>query len=111
MTTRRNRGYVGVVIIVLAFGAAAQAAPPAVTTITVPDLDCPSCAKKVAAKLQAIPGVAEVKADVGKRLIAVTPKANAAPSPRLMWEAVEAGGKEPSKLHGPGGTFTAKPKS
>lgn len=91
--------------------ATAQAAPPAATIITIPDLDCPSCAKKLAAKIRAVEGVAEVKADVEKKLLTVTPKANAALSPRLLWEAVEAGNKEPSKLEGPEGTFTAKPKT
>ncbi|HVK14912.1 MAG TPA: heavy-metal-associated domain-containing protein [Gemmataceae bacterium] len=94
-----------------ALGTAVSAADPAVTKITVPDLDCPSCAKKVVAKLQALDGVAEVKADVDSKIVTVTAKPKAKLSALSLWEAVEKGGKEVSKIEGPDGTVTAKPKA
>jgi copper chaperone CopZ len=92
-------------------GTAVQAADPAVTKITVPDLDCPSCAKKVVAKLQAVEGVAEAKADVETKIITVTAKPKARLSALALWEACEKGGQDVSKIEGPDGTITAKPKT
>lgn len=88
-------------------GAAGQT--PATTTITVPELDCPTCAKKVAAKLSEVPGVGKVESSVEAKTFTITPKAGTSASPKAMWEAVEKGGFDPSKLVGPDGTFTAKP--
>jgi copper chaperone CopZ len=88
---------------------AADAADPAPTTITVPDMDCASCAKKVGGKVAEVPGVGKVEYSVETRIIKVTPKPGAVLSPRALWEAIEKGGKDPSKLEGPGGTFTKKP--
>lgn len=87
----------------------AGAADPLPTTISIPDMDCVSCAKKIGGKVAEVPGVAKVEYDIQTRIIRVTPKAGIAPSPRALWEAVEKGGKDPSKLEGPGGTFTKKP--
>jgi copper chaperone CopZ len=79
------------------------------TVITIEDLDCPTCAKKVEKAVAAVPGVASVKTDVAKMTATVTPQADKAPSARAMWEAVEKAGFQPTKLQGPGGTFTSKP--
>ena len=87
----------------------ARAADPPATTITVPEMDCAGCAKKLGGKLTAVPGVAKVEYDVETRIIRVTPKGGAGLSPRALWEAVEKGGKGPGKLEGPAGTFTTKP--
>lgn len=62
-------------------------------------------------QLTAVPGVESVRPDVQSQTAKVTPKANKAPSPRALWEAVEKAGFKPTKLEGPGGKFTAKPKS
>jgi copper chaperone CopZ len=96
---------------VLTLGHALWAAPPAVTNITVPDMHCASCAKKMAAHLYQVPGVGEVRASVETTTLTVLPKGTTAPSPRALWEAVEKAGYTPSRIEGPGGTFTAKPKS
>ena len=93
---------------------AASADPaPAVkpTTVTVPDMDCAGCAKKLIAKLKEVPGVVKAEADLEKKTIKVTPRAGFAVSPKEVWEAVEKGGKKPQKLEGPSGVFTEKPKS
>ncbi len=93
----------------LFFGGWAVAAQSirALTMITAPDMDCASCAMKVGGEA-AVPGVAKVGYNVPAR--AVTPKAGEAPSPKTFWEAVVAAGQNRSKLEGPGGVFTAKPK-
>ena len=97
------------IALLIGLGAPLPAAEPAVTTITISDLDCPSCAKKVATKLSEVPGVAKVETDVEAGTAKVTAKPNANLSPKALWEAVMKAKKTPAKLVGPGGTFTAKP--
>ena len=89
---------------------AAVAADPIPTKITVPDMDCAACAKKVGGKVAEVKGAAKVEYNVEARTVTVTPKAGEAVSPKAVWEAVVAAGQEPSKLEGPAGTFTSKPK-
>lgn len=90
---------------------AKEAAPAAdVTVIAVEDMDCPSCAKKIVAKLNEVAGVAKVVADTKASKLSVTPKDKAAPSAKAMWEAVEKAGFKPTRLEGPAGKFTALPK-
>jgi len=91
---------------------ATSAKPAAGTTIiSVEDMDCPSCAKKIVTKLNAISGVAKVVADTDKSQLTVSAKEKANPSPKAMWEAIEKAGFKPTKLDGPAGTFSAKPKA
>lgn len=99
------------VLAVLTLTPLARGEKPAVTTITIPRLHCPVCAKKVADKLQAVPNVASVQTDLDALTAVVTPRPDTVLSPRLLWEAVEKAGKKPSKLEGPSGTFTSKPES
>jgi copper chaperone CopZ len=89
----------------------AQAADPALTTISVKGMQCAACASHVSESLQAIPGVAKAQADATKAVAVVTAKANTNPSPKALWEAVEKAGYTPLKIVGPNGTFTSKPKS
>lgn len=100
-----------VLAVLLLVGTCAQAADTTVTTITVPEMDCASCAKKVGGKVIEVIGVAKVEYDVKARILKVTHKAGTTPSPKALWEAVENGGKDPSKLEAPSGTHTKKPKS
>lgn len=105
------RRLVVAVVVVLAGGGVVAAADP-VAVITIPDMDCSGCAKKLGTNLTTVAGVAKVEYDVPGRTIRVTAKPQAAPSPKAMWEAVEKGGKVPAKLIGVDGTtFTAKPKN
>jgi len=111
MTTRRS-----VVLGILSAAALLAAnlvlaADPPVTTISVQGMHCAGCASKVAGNLQAVAGVNKAHVDAAKAVAIVTTKPNAAPSPRALWEAVEKAGYKPTKLVGPAGTFTAKPKS
>jgi len=89
----------------------AQAADPKPTTVTVPSLHCAGCAKKVAAKLKTVPFVDKAEPDFKTKTVKVTPKADKTLSPKALWEAVEGCDETPSKLEGPSGTFTSKPKS
>ena len=87
----------------------AQAADPVPTTISIPGLHCGGCAKKVAAKLVTVAGVAKADADMKLKTIKVTPKPGYTPSPKAMWEAVEKADQKPAWMQGPSGTFTSKP--
>lgn len=49
-------------------------------------------------------------ASVEATTLTVTPKVQQALSPRRLWEGIEKAGDEPSRLKGPSGTFTRKPK-
>ncbi len=96
-------------LLVLAAQAQPALVPSPVTTISVPDMDCPNCAKGIATKVSAAPGVAKVETNVKERLVRVTPKDRVVLSPKALWVAVEAGGQDPAKLVGPSGTFTKMP--
>lgn len=98
-----------VALFVMALDMAAMAAEPMATTITVEKL-CEGCAKQIAAKLKDIPGVGDVATQVPTKTITVTPKPGKVLVPRVMWETIEKGGERPTRLVGPSGTFTAKPK-
>lgn len=100
----------------VAGGRAAEPVPvqvptPVPTRITVEGMHCMSCAKKIAAQVQAVPGVAAVQASVEASLLGVVPAARQNPSPRALWEAVEKAGYKPVRLEGPAGTFTSRPQS
>ncbi len=88
-----------------------RAADPPPTTITVEGMHCVVCASKVSSNLQSVAGVQKAQVDAEKAVAVVTAKSSAVPSPRALWEAVEKAGYKPTKLVGPAGTFTAKPKS
>ena len=85
------------------------ASPVPYTTIHVHNMHCDECAKKIARKLYALPGVVEVRADVNNNIAYVVPQKDKALSARSMWDAVEAAGFQVAKLEGPQGTFVAKP--
>lgn len=110
---KRQNGWMMVLgtVAVLTLGSALWAADPAPTKITLTDLHCQGCVKKVTAQLVEVKGVAKVQADLETRTLTITPKAQTVLSPRALWDAVEKAKKEPTKLEGPSGTFTAKPKS
>lgn len=81
------------------------------TAIIVPKMHCKGCAQKMATELYKVPGVGQVFVSVETTTMTVRAKDGQAPSPRGLWEAVERAGYEPSRLQGPSGVFTAKPKS
>jgi copper chaperone CopZ len=80
------------------------------TTIYVHDMHCADCAKKIARKLYAIPGVVEVRADVNKNIVYVVPQKDKTLAPRAVWEAVESAGFAVARLDSPQGNYNAKPR-
>jgi copper chaperone CopZ len=80
------------------------------TVLTVPGIDCAGCAKTITATLREVPGVASAQVDVATKTVTVTPKPQGGPSDRALWEALEQAEFPPTKLVGPNGAFTAKPK-
>ena len=95
--------------VMLVLAGTALAADLVPTVITIPGMHCGGCAKKVAAKLVEVQGVAKAEPDMETKTIKVTPKADAVLSPKALWEAVETAKQKPMKLEGPSGTFTSKP--
>jgi copper chaperone CopZ len=95
----------------LAGRATVYAADPPPTTITVPGMCCAGCAKKIAKKLVQVVGVEKAEPDLATKSVKVTPRPRMVLSPKALWEAVETADEQPTKLQGPAGTFTAKPKS
>ena len=110
MFTRRF-AFLCMAVATLGFSAHVSNAAELSTTIQIQGMSCGGCAAKVSRQLQAIPGVASTQADAEKAMAQITPQTNASPSPKAMWEAVEKAGYKPTKLVGPSGTFTEKPKS
>jgi copper chaperone CopZ len=88
--------------------ASAQQPQAAATTIQVSDMHCANCAKKIARKLYAIPGVVEVKTDLKQHTALVIPQKNRQLDPLALWKAVEAAGFEPVRLAGPAGEFKTR---
>jgi Cu+-exporting ATPase len=81
------------------------------TAIYVTKMHCPTCAKKIAAKLYRVKGVMKVKTDVKKNLAIVTPQSKKQVDVKAAWAAVQAAGFKPAKLIGPQGTYVAQEKS
>lgn len=102
-------------VVLFVFGGASilnaqlEASPPQTTTVHVKKL-CPSCGKKIVQKLTETPGVLEASMNVDERIIVIRCKPGVTVSARGVWETVERGGEQPTKLAGPSGIFTTKPK-
>lgn len=95
----------------VAAATALQAASPVTyTTIYVQDMHCADCAKTIAKKLYAVPGVVEVRADVPKNIAYVVPGKEKKLSSKALWDAVVSAGFVPVKMTGPEGTFTKPPR-
>ena len=86
------------------------ASPVTYTTIHVHDMHCADCAKQIARKLYALPGVVEVRADVNKNIAYVVPQKDKSLAPKAMWEAVESAGFKVARLEGPQGSYSTKPR-
>ena len=105
-----RRTFLVVATCALANPVSALAAKPRPIELYVKDMHCQTCAKKIASKLYEIPGVVKVSTDVKKGLAVIVPEQTRQPSPKAMWEAVEAATFEPIKLACSSGTYTQKPK-
>jgi copper chaperone CopZ len=109
--TRISRGAACLVILLslASWGDVQAVSPVPYTTIYVQNMHCADCAKQIARKLYAIPGVVEVRADVAKNIAYVVPQKDKSLHPRALWEAVESAGFQVARLEGPHGAFTSKP--
>src|SRR5215212_2177565 len=111
MSTSMSRFTFLVAVLALLIGGQLRAANPVpYTTIYVHDMHCSDCAKKIARKLYAIPGVVEVRADVNKNVAYVVPQKDKTVAPRAVWEAVESAGFGVARLDSPQGSFQSKPR-
>jgi len=84
---------------------------PAYTRVTLDELHCATCAKKVSEKVVAVPGVSEMRYDLKTRTIFAMHKADRTPSPRALWEAIEQADHVPIRLDTPTASHTKKPRS
>ena len=109
-SVNRTFALIAVSLLLVATRQLPAASPVPYTTIHVHNMHCSECAKTIARKLYAVPGVVEVRADVGKNIAYVVPQKDKTIPARSMWEAVEAAGFSVAKLEGPQGTYTAKPR-
>lgn len=89
-------------------GAERKVDPKRITVIEVDDMHCANCAKKIARKLYAVPGVVQVKTNVKANRAYVIPQAKSDPAAIKLWNAIKAAGFEPMKMSGPQGSFTQK---
>lgn len=96
-------------ILLVLGGSASQAEEKNVTTVTVEDMTCGGCAKKVQQYVAKVSGVEKVEPDAKTHTVKVFPKANTKVSSKALWEAIEKAGYTPSKLDGPSGSFKEKP--
>jgi copper chaperone CopZ len=87
-----------------------MASEPTVTAVFVKDMHCQTCAKKIAVKLYGVPGVVKVSTNVKKGVAVIVPQASKHPSPKAIWEAVEAAKFEPVRIASPLGNYTEKPQ-
>lgn len=82
---------------------------PAATVMTVKEM-CGGCVKKITKHLQPMKGIAAVQCDIKTKTVKVTPQPGYTLSPKGLWTVMDDIGKTPTKLVGPSGTFTSKPK-
>jgi copper chaperone CopZ len=98
-------------LLILAALALAQQPPQAWTKVTLEEIHCMGCAKKISAKVTAVPGVAQMRVDLKAKSIWAVHKQGMTPSPKALWEAVEAAEHKPTRVETPSGSYTSKPQS
>ncbi len=96
-------------MLLVAFASTAMAEETNWTTVEVKEIHCAGCAKKIAARIYAVKGVKEVRANVKKNTLIIAPTAGTTFSPAAIWVAIEKSKNVPLRLAGPSGTFTTKP--
>lgn len=112
MQSRRQWIVAALAATVFGFGMQVGAAETgAKTEITISGELCGGCLKKIKAKLSEVADIADVQGDFKAKIVTIVPKQGSELSPRTLWDAVEKADKKPTKLAGPSGTFTTKPKS
>ena len=94
-----------------AFAQAQQPAQQAWTRVTLEELHCQGCVKKLNGKVTAVSGVAEMRVDMKAKTIWAIHKQGTTPSPKALWEAVEEADQTPTRMDAPSGSYTSKPRS
>src|SRR4051812_40342131 len=89
----------------------AQTPAAAATKVTLTELHCMGCAKKISRKVTAVPGVAEMRVDLKAKTLFVIHKVGMTPSPRGLWDAIEQADHTPARMDTPSASYTAKPQS
>jgi copper chaperone CopZ len=84
------------------------ALPTGVVEVSVDEIHCAGCAKKIARKLYAVKNVQKVESDLEKAVVTVRLTKGAAVLPAPLWRAVEAGGAKPIELRYADQTVDAK---
>ena len=81
------------------------------TVITVGNMHCKHCAKKIAGKLYKVKGVVKVRTDVGADIAIITPQKNKQLSIKSLWTASQKAGFQPELLEGPAGKYQPDAKT
>ena len=81
------------------------------TVITVGDLHCKTCAKKISGKLFKVKGVVKVRSDIAADVVIITPQTKKKLSSKDLWKAAQKAGFQPMLLEGPGGKYEPDPKT
>lgn len=79
--------------------------------ITIDDMHCAGCAKKISSRLFKLKGVVKVRTDLKANLAVITPQAKKQVDTKAAWEAIQKAGFQPTKLVGPQGTYVAHEKT
>jgi copper chaperone CopZ len=79
--------------------------------ITIDDMHCAGCAKKISSRLFKLKGVVKVRTDLKANLAVITPQAKKQVDVKAAWEAIQKAGFQPTKLVGPQGTYVAHEKT
>jgi copper chaperone CopZ len=92
----------------------AQAPKPAAavyTKVTLTELHCMGCAKKIASKVTKVKGVQEMRVDLDARTLFIVHKTGLTPSPKELWVAIEETEHKPEVMETPTAKHKAKPQS
>ena len=73
------------------------------------DIHCEGCAKKIRSRIFTVAGVSKVETSVSKDLAIVTPISGRTLSAKDLWESLDQGKFDVSKMETPDGTLTEKP--
>ena len=77
--------------------------------VTIPNMHCEGCAKKIRSRLFAVPGVAKVSTTLSRNLAEIEPSPGRTVSVFEVWDSLEKAKFEPSKIISPEGEFDEKP--
>ncbi|MEM6470629.1 MAG: heavy-metal-associated domain-containing protein [Planctomycetota bacterium] len=79
------------------------------TTVTVGHM-CSGCVKTITTRFKREKSVNKIECDIDAKTVTLTPAKDVKLSSLAVWEIFEKIRKKPTKLVGPDGTFTSKPK-